>query len=206
MNLKTPTQLPLGESAERPSLERKPNPHERTDVREAVRAPRLFGKTRIVTNIPRATTPEKQCKNGDCKRQIYRTRFCFRCWAGIKWTSMHQRLENVTGHNPSYVRTPLGFTRKTFVQWVLDNPPPTEMEKPSIDRIIPSLGYAPGNIRWLEMRKNCAGTQRDIPKHERLCLGCGTVKTLNSANFHRNGKGFQHRCIPCRLIYDKQWR
>jgi hypothetical protein len=47
-------------------------------------------------------TVHASCKNGGCQRPIYRGRVCFRCWAGIKWTSVMQRVANKNGNNNSY--------------------------------------------------------------------------------------------------------
>lgn len=102
-----------------------------------------------------------QCMNGGCTRiGRYRdTTDCFRCWAGVKWTSVVARIQNKNGRCQSYVGTPLGFTREEFVAWVMLNPPPETMARPSIDRITPSQGYVPGNIRWLEQRINARGSR-----------------------------------------------
>lgn len=103
-----------------------------------------------------------QCVNGGCTRspRFRDTLHCFRCWAGIKWTSILQRVANVNGRCASYVGIPLGYTRSEFVAWVIANPPPEWMARPSIDRIVTPLGYVPGNIRWLEFRENCRSCGR----------------------------------------------
>ena len=80
-----------------------------------------------------------RCRNGGCTRKIYRGKYCFRCWAGVKWTSIIQRVENKNGNNPSYVGIPIKFTRESLIKWVYDNPPPIYMDIPSIDRIVPKL-------------------------------------------------------------------
>lgn len=149
------------------------------------------------------------CGNGGCKRPIYRGRVCFRCWAGIKWTSIIQRVNNVSGHCPTYVGIPVGFTKEELIQWVLDNPPPKSMETPSIDRIIPKKGYVPGNIRWLEKRKNATGMQRDLPEGKRGCPKCekvfpDTLKYFGVNNHHVKKK--QTYCRSCKLKYDRAWR
>ena len=143
------------------------------------------------------------CSNGGCTRQVYRGKHCFRCWAGVKWTSIVQRIGNKTGHCPTYVGIPLGFTREEFVRWVLDNRPPADMQHPSIDRIEPKLGYVPGNIRWLEFRKNSSGANRDLPDDLRRCAICTKVKPFFS--FPKNGKKRSSYCKPCNNVYQKNW-
>jgi hypothetical protein len=142
------------------------------------------------------------CSNGGCSRPLYRdTADCFRCWVGVKWTSIIQRIANANGHCSSYVNLPLGFTREQFIDWATKNPPPRWMARPSIDRIVPQNGYAPGNIRWLEMRLNARGSQRDVPLSRRACPLCLRVLTLNAENFHRNRsarRGFNTYCRECR--------
>lgn len=148
----------------------------------------------------------QQCHNGNCTRPIYRGKYCFRCWSGVKWTSIVQRLENKTGHCNAYVGLPLGFTRESLIQWVLDNPPPPEMQEPSIDRIKPELGYVPGNIRWLEFRKNRAGGNRDLPDGQRACSICKTVKPATNEYFPRASGGLGSYCKPCNNAYQARWK
>lgn len=151
---------------------------------------------------------ESHCNNGGCVRPIYRGKECFRCWAGTKWTSIVQRLENKTGHCNAYVGIPLGFTREQLIKWVMDNPPPVDMQKPSIDRIVDSVGYVPGNIRWLEFRKNASKANKDAPDGHRICAKCRILKPLDGDNFPRNGaRGipFGNYCIPCNRQYQKEW-
>ena len=144
------------------------------------------------------------CTNGDCTRPVYRGKDCFRCWAGVKWYSITQRLRNANGKCKSYVGVPLGFTRAEFIQWVIDNPPPWDMEKPSIDRIKPELGYVPGNIRWLELRKNSAGPNRDLPDGLRRCAICRGTKPFYS--FPMGARGLRSSyCKPCNRAYQRQW-
>jgi hypothetical protein len=150
------------------------------------------------------------CRNGGCTKPTYRGRVCFRCWAGIKWTSIRQRVENKNGNNRSYEGVPLGFTREQLIQWVMDNPPPAEMDVPSIDRIRPELGYVPGNIRWLERNKNSAGHRADVPDGLRVCSRCNKTMPLNEQHFGRTTKrwsgGFAHYCRECNRAYKKAWR
>lgn len=153
---------------------------------------------------------ESHCNNGGCTRPLYRGKECFRCWAGTKWTSIVQRLENKTGHCNAYVGLPLGFTRETLIQWVFDNPPPADMAQPSIDRIKPELGYAPGNIRWLEFRKNTKGANRDLPDDRRMCSRCKQVKPADNEHFprtvKRGRKTLSTMCHPCNRVYQAKWR
>lgn len=114
----------------------------------------------------------EHCNNGDCKRPIFRTQFCLRCWAGVKWTSIRQRVENKNGNNPSYEGVKIGFTKETLIKWVMENPPPASLEIPSIDRIVPELGYSPGNVRWIERNRNSSATNRDSPDGQRICGSC----------------------------------
>lgn len=149
----------------------------------------------------------EHCNNGGCTRPTYRGKECFRCWAGTKWTSIRQRVENKNGNNPSYEKVPLVVTKEELIQWVLTNPPPPEMDEPSIDRIIPTIGYALGNIRWLEKRINSRHCQRDIPLGFKCCIGCGEIKPLELPHWGRSGSSkWQGRCNPCRRQYDRTWR
>lgn len=153
----------------------------------------------------------EHCNNGGCTKPIYRGKYCFRCWAGVKWTSIVQRLENKMGNCNSYVGVPLGFTKETLIKWVMDNPPPATMFKPSIDRIDPVKGYVPGNIRWLEFRKNCMGCQRDVKDGFKICPICKRILELNKVNFGTNygkkyGEQFQTYCRVCKHEYDRKWR
>lgn len=150
------------------------------------------------------------CQNGGCIRPKYRGRVCFRCWAGIKWTSVKQRVENKNGNNPSYQGIPLGFTKETLISWVLNNPPLLCLTEPSIDRIVPALGYVFGNIRWIEKRKNSAGSQRDVEDGFRICAKCKRKLPLTSAFFGINrgkkwGAKLQTYCSECGKVAQREW-
>lgn len=150
------------------------------------------------------------CRNGGCRRPLYRTQFCFRCWAGTKWVSIWQRIQNKNGNTPSYVGVTLGFMKADFIQWVLDNPPPEHLDEPSIDRIINELGYAPGNIRWIERRYNSAGTNKDLaPQGLRKCSKCSAILPANNEHFPRTVKHGRRTlstmCKPCNRVYQYAW-
>jgi len=150
------------------------------------------------------------CNNGDCKRPIYRGTECFKCWAGTKWDSMKQRVENRRGNYPQWQGKSLEFTRREFVAWALANPPPPEMERPSVDRIDAERGYLFGNIRWLEFSQNCRNQQHDVPAGLKRCPRCGETKPLTLEFFgvnraKRNGAGFQEYFHPCRRAYSRDW-
>jgi hypothetical protein len=116
---------------------------------------------------------------------------------------VRQRVENKNGNNPSYEGIPLTFTKETLIKWVSDNPPPRELDIPSIDRVIPHLGYIPGNIRWLERNKNSSGTQRDIEEGKWKCFRCKRILPLTIEYFNKNvstPKGFQTYCNDCRRV------
>jgi hypothetical protein len=122
---------------------------------------------------------------------------------------MKARVENRAGNYKYWAGKELGFTRREFIAWAIANPPPSGMDKPSVDRIDSARGYTFDNIRWLDSRVNSRGTQRDIPLTHRRCAICKEVKELNSDNFSSNsGKNipFQHYCRPCKLGYDRRWR
>lgn len=147
------------------------------------------------------------CNNGGCTRPIYRGKECFRCWAGTKWTSIWQRIQNKNGHNPSYESVLLEVGRSELINWILENPPPKGMERPSIDRIDNNKGYSLSNIRWLEHRINSRHCQRDAPKGLKICSGCGLTKPLSHFNKNRSRPdGVQSRCQPCSRNYERQWR
>ena len=148
---------------------------------------------------------DQKCNNGGCSRPAYRGKYCFRCWAGVKWTSLSQRVRR----DPSYAGVPILFTRAELIEWVLKNPPPAGMEKPSIDRIEPKLGYRFENIRWLEFSKNSSKSNRDVEDGFRRCPRCGKIKPLNNENFTKNAPikgGFNHYCKPCNRKYQNDWR
>lgn len=90
-----------------------------------------------------------------CTRPLFRVRRCLRCWAGMIYGGIRDR---VTGKHPykgrKYIGLPLEFTRPEFVRWVTNNPPPLNMEQPSVDRIEESLGYTLTNIQWMPTRQN----------------------------------------------------
>jgi hypothetical protein len=146
------------------------------------------------------------CNNGGCTRQIYRGRKCFRCWAGIKWTSIWQRIQNKNGHNPHYAKVSLDVGKVELINWILENPPPLGMDRPSIDRIDNSKGYSLDNIRWLEHRINSKWIQRDTPEGFKKCVGCGETKPLTTLYWSPNGNKWQGRCRLCKLTYDRAWR
>jgi hypothetical protein len=149
-----------------------------------------------------------KCNNGGCTRPVYRGRECFRCWAGTKWTSICQRIENKNGNNNAYAGIPVGFTKDGLIQWIMDNPPPSELTKPSIDRIENSLGYSPGNIQWLEFSRNCSRRNKDTPDGFRSCSKCLQLLHLSVDNFPHNGSKnppFGHYCKPCNRTYQKEW-
>jgi len=152
---------------------------------------------------PDSAGPLVVCRNGDCKRpaEYGNHRWCLRCWAGMKWTSIKQRVENTNGNNPSYVGVPLTFSRAELIAWVMANPPPPGMQEPSIDRIVPALGYSPGNVRWLEKRQNSRAHLADLPLDKRHCPGCRKIFPATTEFFYKNSgagaKGFQAYCKPC---------
>ncbi len=148
------------------------------------------------------------CNNGGCTRPVYRAHVCFRCWAGTKWTSMWQRIQNKNGHNPSYEKIPLQITKQELIGWILNNPPSSDLERPSIDRIDNSKGYSLTNIRWLEHRINSKGCQRDIPEGFKKCSGCQKVLSLEAFSPNRSLCGVQRqsKCRSCKLVYDRAWR
>lgn len=151
------------------------------------------------------------CRNGDCTRKPThgRGRWCLRCWAGMKWTSIRQRVENKNGNNPSYKGRPLLFTRESLIAWVMENPPPHEMAEPSIDKIVDHLGYAPGNIRWLEKRANSRLHRKDVPLDKQVCPLCNETKPRTAQFFVANKaklSGVGTYCRPCNLKYQKAWR
>lgn len=145
-----------------------------------------------------------RCNNGGCTKPVYRGKECYRCWAGTKWDSMKQRVENRRGQYPQWAGKKLECGRRDFIAWAYANPPPAEMRQPSIDRIDASIGYSIANIRWLEARQNSRNRAHDIPLTHRRCTRCGEIKELNSDNFHRNGRdhlGFQFHCRACRKLH-----
>lgn len=144
------------------------------------------------------------CNNGGCTRAVYRGKECFKCWLGTKWDSMKQRVENKRGHYPHWSGITFTIGRKEFVAWGLENPPPTDMKDPSVDRIISANGYVAGNIQWLPFLQNSRNKAKDVPMSHRRCTRCGQVKELSLENFHRNASnplGFQSYCKSCRSSY-----
>src|SRR5262249_34295664 len=130
------------------------------------------------------------------------------CWAGVKWTSVRQRIENKNGNNPSYVGVPLQFTKTEFIKWILDNPPPKHLVEPSLDRIVDEIGYAPGNIRWIEKRANSRGRWKDLPPDLQHCALCGEDKPATTEYFVANRakpSGIGSYCRPCNAIYQRKW-
>ncbi len=146
------------------------------------------------------------CNNGGCTRPIYRGKECFRCWAGTKWTSVWQRIQNKNGHNPYYEKIPLNVSQVELINWIIQNPPPLDMERPSIDRIDNSKGYELNNIRWLEHRINSRGLQRDIPEGFKKCSRCGEIKPRTYLYWSPSGDYWQGKCRLCKLNYDREWR
>jgi len=122
---------------------------------------------------------------------------------------MWQRVANVNGKCRTYVGVPLGFTKEQLIQWVMDNPPPLEMKKPSIDRIENALGYVPGNIRWLEQSQNSRQRNKDLPIDVRACSRCHVVKPITDEHFPRNTNrymGHGYYCHDCNRVYQRSWR
>lgn len=144
------------------------------------------------------------CNNGGCTKAIYRGKECFRCWAGTKWDSMQQRVRNRNKNYQTYEGLPLGFKRKEFIAWAQANPPPDSMKWPSVDRVVAAAGYVFGNIRWLELRKNSSGIQRDIQAGFKKCPKCLQVLPLN-AEFFGGRKDFSCYCKPCERVYKNNW-
>jgi len=161
----------------------------------------------MTTALATLTGDLAHCQNGDCRRPIYRTHVCFRCWAGVKWTSIRQRVENKNGNNPSYEGVPLLFTKETLIQWVLDNPPPIDLVEPSIDRIVDAIGYAPGNLQWIEKRLNSRGPRKNIPLNHQYCALCKSIKPRNAEHFTVNRSkpsGLSNYCRPCENSYNRE--
>lgn len=148
------------------------------------------------------------CNNGCCKKPVYIGKECFRCWAGTKFDSIMQRVRNRNGNYPTYEGLRVLFTRRSFIRWA-ENNRPDNFKRPSLDRIVPSLGYIPENVRWIEVGKNSSGAQRDIPDGFYLCKPCGRILPLSCFGKHngkRYGKPKQTYCKECKLSYDRQWR
>jgi len=142
------------------------------------------------------------CGNGGCTRPRYRGKYCFRCWAGTKWTAIVDRKRS----DPSYRNVPIGFTRAELIAWVMDNPPPINMERPSIDRIIDSAGYVPGNIRWLESHRNSRKRNKDLPDEMSRCSRCGLVQSRYKFPPNRSAsRGHNSYCRKCYRITHRQW-
>lgn len=149
------------------------------------------------------------CNHGGCTKPVYIGAFCIRCWAGAKFNTMRTRVRNWKGKFPCYAGLPLGFTRKEFVEWAVNNPPPKNMRRPSIDRIVPELGYVPGNVRWLELEVNARHSQRDMPEGMATCPRCKKVYPLTEEIWGKNSCPRHKRqcyCKKCKLEYDFQWR
>lgn len=153
-----------------------------------------------------------RCNNGGCTRPVYIGKECFNCWAGTKWDSMLQRVSNNNGHYPTYHGLPFQISRRAFIEWAIQNPPPVTMKRPSVDRIEPTKGYVFGNIRWLEFRKNGSGAQRDIPEGFYFCVHCKTVFPKTNEFFRlikSNGENrvrMSHWCRPCCKIKEAEYR
>ena len=149
------------------------------------------------------------CTNGECTRAIFRTQFCLRCLAGVNLTSIRQRIENNNGNNPSYVGVPLNFTKETLIKWVMDNPPPGDLSEPSIDRIVPEIGYSPGNIRWIEKVRNSSATNRDTPDGQRICGACKQMFPAEPMFFGSLGKnktlGLNSLCRVCSRVNSRKY-
>ena len=144
--------------------------------------------------VPSVTVPTltgTKCHNGGCTREIYRGKYCFRCWAGVKWTSIVQRVENKNGNNPSYMKVPILCTKEEMIRWVFDNPPPEQLKIPSLDRIDSKSGYSLENIRWIEKDVNSAGNQFVKSK----CLNCDGNR--NTTNLY---------CKNCTEDYRIKWK
>jgi hypothetical protein len=161
-------------------------------------------------NLKDFASESEKCNNGCCTRSVYRGKYCFRCWAGVKWTSIVQRVENRNGNNPSYVGVPIGYKREEFIDWVLSNPPPEGLEVPSIDRIDPAQGYSPGNIRWIERNRNSSKSNRDVDDGFRICGTCKTLYPATPEYFVRTKLnktyGLSTKCRACNLTYQRKWR
>lgn len=157
---------------------------------------------------PNSAGPLDICRNGDCKRPAThgRHRWCLRCWAGMKWTSINQRVRNKNGNNPSYQGVPVGFTRPEFIAWVMGNPPPAGLREPSIDRIVPERGYAPGNLRWLEKRQNSRHKLADLPLTHQHCAMCKQILPATDEHFSPAGRKLSAYCRPCKRKYQAVWR
>lgn len=138
------------------------------------------------------------CKNGGCTNVKYRGRLCLNCWARKRFSSIVERITDKNGKHPTYKGLPLGFTLKSMVDWIFLNPEHMEMDKPSIDRIVPELGYVPGNIRWLEMNKNCPGMQRDLADGMRGCPGCKKIFPETTQYFWRNRRQANGLAVYCK--------
>lgn len=155
-----------------------------------------------------AMQSEAACSNGGCTRPTYRGKYCYRCWVGVKWWSITQRIRNLNGKCASYVGVPLEMTREEFIAWATDNPPPDDMKWPSLDRIVDGRGYRLDNIQWLEQRANSRTTQKWLPMTHRRCPRCETTYRLSHANFNRsksNPFGFQMYCRECQKAVNKEY-
>lgn len=160
----------------------------------------LLGRSKEWRKSVRKTKPEWQCVYGICRKAREMGRQCYDCWLKAKWRGMKQRIENRNGKSPTYEGLPMEFTQKQFVKWGRENRPDPRMANPSIDKIIDSKGYVPGNIRWLPLLVNLRQNQKDVPEGFWKCTKCQQVKPHTFEFFSRHAgrpHGLHSSCRPC---------
>lgn len=176
---------------------------------EVMHQKRLIRQRKVYAKRKSAALASGLCTKPGCGKERYSGKQCFDCWIGFKWRSICIRIRDSKGKFPTYAGLPLGFTERELIQWARENPPPNGMKRPSIDKIVDSRGYVPGNIRWLELGKNISREQKDVPDGYKLCLKCGQVKphTFEFFSSHAgSNKNLHSSCRPCYNAHMRQYR
>ena len=95
-----------------------------------------------------------------------------------EWCKMVRRVEDPK--HPShkwYIGVPIDpewrSRPEVFIEWILTNLGPRPSPKHSLDRIVNALGYAPGNVRWADIK-----TQNDNRRMSRHVTYKGETKTI----------------------------
>jgi len=141
-----------------------------------------------------------------CTKPRYRNRRCFTCWAGQKFNAI---LSRVNGHIPYkgriYIGMELSFNSREFIAWAIENPPPAELVKPSIDRIVDHIGYRLTNIQWMETSRNARKGNKDLPDNMQRCTRCRAVLPRTLEFFIRSSQsksGIGNLCLKHRRVND----
>lgn len=147
------------------------------------------GVCRACTNERYKKVRSERLTRGVCRcgKDRFRAQHCYSCWIASEWNNLRSRSENRGGVYPHYSHVRLAMTLPEFKEWIINNPVPSNMEAPTIDRLDSKKPYELSNIRWLEHRENSGRSGLEDPFFK-TCPQC-KIKFSRDKEFFYFSKG-----------------